>query len=125
MALAVTYFALKPLPVGDEIREPGELIPEACDWQYLSGYISDGKIAPVLVATLPKSARDALAEWEQDMLDLAETRAAERAAAEQAALDEAAALAAESNEITIPDDTEEFDDDEDFADDNEEEKVLV
>lgn len=62
----ITYFALKPINVDGEYREPGDLIPEARDWATLTGYIQDGRIHPVLVATLPKATRDALAQWEEE-----------------------------------------------------------
>lgn len=62
--MKVTYFALRPVQVGDEIREPGDLIPEAATWQYLDGYVRDGRIQPVLVATLPRKTQDVLQEWE-------------------------------------------------------------
>ena len=64
--MRVTYYALRPLQVGDEIRQPGDLIPEAADWAYLSGYVADGKVAPVLVATLPEAVQETLLEWEAD-----------------------------------------------------------
>ena len=83
---AVTYFALKPLLVGDGDRSVGDLVPEARDWPALAGHISDGKLAPVLVATLPKAARDFLAEWteEQDMIKQIVAEDAAKFAAEQA-----------------------------------------
>jgi len=62
--MRITYFALRPVNVGGEVRQPGDLIPEAADWSYLSGYIADGKIAPVLVATLPEEQQIMLLEWE-------------------------------------------------------------
>lgn len=64
--MRITYFALKPLQVGDDLREPGDLVPEANDWPYLRGYVRDGQIAPVLVATLPLESQEMLAEWERD-----------------------------------------------------------
>jgi hypothetical protein len=66
--MKVTYFALRPLTVGDEVRQIGDLVPEAATWPYLSGYITDGKISPVLVATLPEDVQIALMEWEEDVL---------------------------------------------------------
>lgn len=64
--MRVTYYALKPLRVGTEVREPGDLVPEASEWNFLSGYISDGKIAPVLVASLPEETQMMLLEWEEE-----------------------------------------------------------
>jgi hypothetical protein len=61
--MRVTYFALKPVRVGEDQREPGDLVPEARDWPYLSGYIQDGTLAPVLVATLPDEQQMMLLEW--------------------------------------------------------------
>lgn len=66
--MKVTYAALKPIAVGDEVRQIGDLVPEAVTWPYLSGYVSDGKIMPVLVATLPEDVQIALMEWEEDVL---------------------------------------------------------
>ena len=78
----VTYFAIKPLLVGGEEREAGDLLPEASDWAALNLYINEGKVGVVLVATLPKAARDALAEWEQEQEDLRDSAAAVDAAFE-------------------------------------------
>lgn len=61
--MRITYFALKEIQVGDDLRQPGDLIPEAVDWPYLSGYVSEGKIAPVLVATLPEDVQMTLLDW--------------------------------------------------------------
>lgn len=63
--MRVTYYALKPVQVGDDIRQPGDLVPEAAEWPFLSGYINEGKIAPVLVATLPEDTQMVLLEWEE------------------------------------------------------------
>lgn len=62
--MRITYFALKPVQVGDDLRQPGDLVPEANGWPYLSGYVSEGKIAPVLVATLPEDVQLTLLDWE-------------------------------------------------------------
>lgn len=64
--MILTYFAVKPQKVGDDVREPGELIPEARDWAFLPGYITNGEIAPVLVATLPEETQQMLADWEAE-----------------------------------------------------------
>ena len=64
MTMRVTYYALRPTKVGYDTRKPGDLIPEAAEWPYLSGYVNDGHIAPVLVATLPQEVQDMLAQWE-------------------------------------------------------------
>lgn len=66
--MKITYAALKPLTVGDEVRQPGDLVPEACTWPYLSGYVQDGSLMAVLVATLPEETQVALMEWEEDVL---------------------------------------------------------
>lgn len=63
--MRVTYYALTTMIVGEDIREAGDLVPEARDWAYLSGYVADGKIAPVLVATLPEDVQMVLMEWEE------------------------------------------------------------
>jgi hypothetical protein len=42
-----TYVVLKPLRIGGEVRQPGELAPEAAKWHNLPAYISTGKIAQI------------------------------------------------------------------------------
>lgn len=66
--MRVTYYALKPLQVGSDLRQPGDLVPEANNWPYLSGYVDEGRIASVLVATLPEDAQMMLLEWEADQV---------------------------------------------------------
>lgn len=56
----ICYYALRAF---DEYR-PGDLIPNAANWPFVQGYVSEGKIAPVLVCTLPDDLQDALEEWE-------------------------------------------------------------
>lgn len=64
--MRVTYYALRDgIKVGDSVRNAGDLIPEASAWPYLSGYVADGKIAPVLVVTLPQEVQDMLTAWEK------------------------------------------------------------
>ena len=62
--MRITYFALKPILVGEDMRQPGDLVPEAADWTYVSAYVGEGKIAPVLVATLPEDVQMVLLDWE-------------------------------------------------------------
>lgn len=69
--MKVTYFALVPQQIGDEWREPGDLVPEAQGWRHRDLYIKDGKIAPVLVATLPKQMQDKLQAWDKEQQELA------------------------------------------------------
>lgn len=64
--MRITYYALKRIQVGDDWREPGDLVPEASTWSFLQAYVGQGEIAPVLVATLPESAQAVLREWEAD-----------------------------------------------------------
>jgi hypothetical protein len=70
--MRITYYALGDIRVGDEVRQAGDLVPEAQMWPYLSGYISEGKIAPVLVATLPEEQQVMLLEWEEEVLGVTE-----------------------------------------------------
>jgi hypothetical protein len=65
MTMTVAYYAVKKINAGG-VYEPGDLIPEAGEWPGIAIYLSRGMISPVLVATLPKSARDYLAEWEAE-----------------------------------------------------------
>lgn len=64
--MRVCYYALRTVRVLDEDRLAGDLIPEAAAWPYLPGYVRDGYVAPVLVATLPQDVQAVLLEWEAD-----------------------------------------------------------
>lgn len=64
--MRITYYALRDVPVGNDIRVAGDLVPEAAQWPFLPGYIRDGIVAPVLVATLPAEVQAVLSEWESD-----------------------------------------------------------
>lgn len=75
--MRITYFALRPVLVGDDQREPGDLVPEAQDWPYLHGYVQDGTIAPVLVATLPDEQQMMLLDWEDEQKKAVEAALAE------------------------------------------------
>lgn len=61
MTVEMTYVALKPLRVGGQLRETGELVPEAEDWPRASAWVSQGYIAPVAKAAV---GQDALARAE-------------------------------------------------------------
>lgn len=63
--MLVTYFALKRLQIGDDWREPGELVPEAREWKYLRLNLQNCDLAPVLVATLPRAVQTELQKWEE------------------------------------------------------------
>ena len=63
--MRITYYALKPVQVGEDMRQIGDLIPEAAQWSFLTGYVRDGHVAPVLVATLPESSQRMLMDWER------------------------------------------------------------
>lgn len=66
--MRITYYALRDVRVGDEIRQAGDLVPEAMFWPYLSGYLTDGHLAPVLVATLPEEQQEMLLEWHDEIM---------------------------------------------------------
>lgn len=70
--MRITYYALRPLLVGDENREPGDLVPEAKDWAFLSAYLDRHEIAPVLVASLPEETQVMLLDWEEEQAAEAE-----------------------------------------------------
>jgi len=73
MTVEITYVALKPLRVGGQRREPGELVPEATEWPRVSAWINQGRITAV--------ARNAV---DQKELEEAERRwAAAKAAAQE------------------------------------------
>lgn len=52
MTVEMTYVALKTLRVGGQRREIGELVPEASDWPRVDAWVSQGRIAPVAVASV-------------------------------------------------------------------------
>ena len=61
----MTYVALKPLRIGGQRREPGELVPEAATWPRVSAWIDMGRITVVPKSTIDpdalKAAEDAFA----------------------------------------------------------------
>lgn len=63
MTVEMTYVALKPLRVGGQRREAGELVLEAGDWPRASAWVNQGYIAPVARASV-----------DQEQLALAEAR---------------------------------------------------
>lgn len=70
----VCYYAIREMVVGDEVRKPGDLIPEATTWRehIQRSYVEAHRIAPVAVVSLPKRLRDDLQRWERDYLKLTE-----------------------------------------------------
>lgn len=62
----VTYFARAVLDVGEGHRHPGDLVPEAADWAFLNSLINDGKVAAVLVSTLPADQVAEVEAWEEE-----------------------------------------------------------
>lgn len=80
--MRITYYALKNVQVGDSLRQAGDLVPEAAAWPFLAMYCRDGTVAPVLVATLPESVQEVLAEWEADQSAPADLPAASSAVVE-------------------------------------------
>ena len=67
--MKITYVALKPLRIGDDVREPGELVPEASDWKQLDLYLGSNKLAAVLVCTLPREMQTDLEAWEEALVE--------------------------------------------------------
>lgn len=61
----MTYVALKPLRIGGQRREPGELVPEAATWPRVSAWIDTGRITAVAKSSVDpealKAAEDAFA----------------------------------------------------------------
>lgn len=96
MTVEMTYVALKPLRVGGQRREPGELVPEAEDWPRVSAWVSQGRIAVVAKAAV-----------DPDQLKLAEAR---YAAAKSEAQEESAS--AGNTEETVSESDEPLGDDE-------------
>jgi hypothetical protein len=47
MALDMTYVALRPLRVGGQTRQAGELVPEAATWHNVGAYIRGGHISAI------------------------------------------------------------------------------
>ena len=62
----MTYVALKPLRIGGQRREPGELVPEAATWPRVSAWVDTGRITVVAKSAVDpdalKAAEDAFAE---------------------------------------------------------------
>jgi hypothetical protein len=69
MTVELTYVALKPLRVGGERREPGELVPEAETWPRVSAWVSQGRIAAVAKSAVDPSALKAAEKRLQDVID--------------------------------------------------------
>jgi hypothetical protein len=67
--MRVTYYCLKPIQVGDEWRQPGDLIPEAAEWKMCRIMVQNADIAPVLVETLPKAEQTKLQRLEEAVLE--------------------------------------------------------
>jgi hypothetical protein len=86
MSRKITYFAVQALQVGDEIRQPGDLIPEANGWTHADMEVRIGRLQPVLVSTLSKDDQDYLALFweEQDKAAAAAASAAAKATAKKA-----------------------------------------
>lgn len=92
--MKIAYFAL----VSFDDYVPGDIVPGASAWPYISAYASEGKVAPVLVATLPKGLQDKLKAWEKEhdpdvLRAKAEAEAKAAVEAEAAAKEEAEAEA--------------------------------
>lgn len=64
--MRIVYCAVSRVKVGSEVREPGDLVPEASGWPFLQGYVREGKLMPVLVATLPEEQQIMLLDWEAE-----------------------------------------------------------
>jgi hypothetical protein len=71
--MRIVYCALKRLQVGADVREAGDLVPEAASWTFLQSYVREGKLMPVLVATLPEEQQVMLLEWEAEQNGVADT----------------------------------------------------
>lgn len=64
MTVEITYVALKPLRVGGQRREIGELVPEATEWPRVSAWISQGRIAAVARSAVdPEELEKAERRW--------------------------------------------------------------
>lgn len=64
----VCYYAVKTMTLGDEVRQPGDLLPEVSAWhpRIRDTHLRNMRIAPVLVISLPKPLRDEIEAWERD-----------------------------------------------------------
>lgn len=58
-----TYIMLKPRKVGGEIRQPGELVPEAAGWKNRQAYLNRSIITPIPVANLTADQRKVYEAW--------------------------------------------------------------
>lgn len=65
MSEPLTYVMLKPRKVGQGTRQPGELVPEAVNWNNRNAYITRGVISPVPVSGLSHEHQRVYDEWVQ------------------------------------------------------------
>lgn len=61
----ITYVLLKPRKVGHEVRQPGDLVPEAHNWSNRNAYVSRGIIAPVPTESLSADHESAFRAWQE------------------------------------------------------------
>lgn len=61
----ITYVLLKPRKVGHEVRQPGELVPEAHNWSNRNAYINRGVITSIPVESLSSDHEEAFRAWQQ------------------------------------------------------------
>lgn len=80
--MKVVYFALTPMQIADEMRNAGDMVPEACGWKYATSYLSNGQLGVIPVSVLSADDRRKLYEWEQEQAKVqkAALKAAEKAA---------------------------------------------
>lgn len=75
--MKIVYFAVKPIQIGGEYRNAGDMVPEACGWKYANAYLNNGELGVIPVSVLSAESRQALYEWEQEQARVeAERRAA-------------------------------------------------
>lgn len=77
----ITYFAVDAVQVDGELRQPGDLIPEASAWAQVEAEVRVGRIQPVLVSSLSQDDQDYVNMWWDDQDKAAD--AAAKAAAKQ------------------------------------------
>lgn len=93
----VTYFAVRSF----DDYQPGDIIPGAGSWPAIQMHVAEGRVAPVLVATLPKAMQSNIAAWEKEVeasQEASRAKAEEQLAARQAARTAAKAEAAKTLE---------------------------
>lgn len=64
--VALTYVLLKPRKIGNRVRQPGEVVPEAEFWKNQDAYISRGVISQIPADSLDEERRQRHEQFHQE-----------------------------------------------------------